>query len=58
MAIIDLRSIANTSELELFEAYSASITVESYRTNWNPESDNRRKGGINLIRALHSFSIH
>ncbi len=27
-----------------FEACSASIAMESYRTNWNPESDNGGKG--------------
>ncbi len=28
----------------LFEACSASIAVESHRTNWNPESDKGREG--------------
>ncbi len=28
----------------LFEARSANVTAESYRTNWNLESDNGQKG--------------
>ncbi len=41
-----------------FEVCSASIATENYRTNWNPESDNRRKGELILYKHyIHSAFV-
>ncbi len=44
--------------ISAIESCSASIAVESYRSNWNPESDNGRKGElISYEHYIHSAFI-